>query len=191
MRYDIDEIIIAAIAIFAAAVAMITVNALIPARADVVEVPEPPMVWDTEIYGTGNADLSLAEETSDNEWEQEDYENELIEAALIAKANRIDACTVTYYCMEKRKHICGNGDGLTASGAEVSTSTCAVDPRIIPLGSTVMVDYGDGEIHYYIAEDTGGGIKNNHIDIAVPTHHEALELGKRTATVYWLYEREE
>lgn len=92
---------------------------------------------------------------------------------------------VTFYCCEKYPHICGNGDGLTATGNEVTPYvTVAVDPKVIPLGSEVMVDFGDGEIHYFIAEDTGGGVDGNHIDIAVVSHEEALELGIKTATVY-------
>lgn len=116
-------------------------------------------------------------------------ENELIEVALLAKASVVEDCTVTYYCCEKYEHICGTGDGITFTGTEVYPGrTCAVDPNVIPLGSTVMVDYGDGEIHYYVAEDIGGAIKGNHIDIAVSTHGEALNMGIRTATVYWTEE---
>lgn len=116
-------------------------------------------------------------------------ENELIENALLAKASVIEDCTVSYYCCEKYEHICGTGDGITFTGTEVYPGrTCAVDPSVIPLGSTVMVDYGDGEIHYYVAEDIGGAINGNHIDIAVATHDEALEMGIRTATVYWTEE---
>ena len=64
--------------------------------------------------------------------------------------------------------------------------TCAVDPEVIPLGSAVTVDYGDGELRHYRAEDIGGGVKGNRIDICVSSHEEALELGVRTATVYWM-----
>lgn len=119
----------------------------------------------------------------------EDFENEKIEAALLAKAQRIDDVKVTFYCTEKRKHICGTGDGITASGTEVTAyHTIAVDPKVIPLGSTVLVDFGDGVIHYFVAEDTGGSVKGNHIDIAFEGHQEALELGIKTATVWWIKE---
>ena len=123
--------------------------------------------------------------------EQQDYENQKIEAALLEKATRIDNVTVTYYCTEKRKHICGTGDGITASGVPVQAGiSCAVDPKLIPLGATVLVDYGDGELAYLIAQDTGGAIKGKHIDVAVGSHADALQFGKRTATVYWLIEGE-
>lgn len=108
------------------------------------------------------------------------------EETLRREANKLLNCTVTYYCCELRPHICGTGDGLTASGAPVTAGvSCAVDPGLIPLGSTVWVDYGDGELHEYIAQDVGAWIVGGHIDLAVATHDEALQLGRRTATVYW------
>lgn len=119
----------------------------------------------------------------------EDYENEKIEAALLQKASVLENVKVTFYCVERRAHICGDGDGLTASGTEVTPYvTVAVDPKVIPLGSTVLVDFGDGEIHYFVAEDVGGAVKGNHIDIAVKEHEEALELGRKTATVWYIEE---
>ena len=119
----------------------------------------------------------------------EDYENEKIEAALLDKASVLTNVKVTFYCCERRAHICGTGDGITASGTEVTPwQSVAVDPKVIPLGSTVLVDFGDGEIHYFVAEDVGGAVKGNHIDIAVEGHQEALELGVKSATVYWIKE---
>lgn len=114
-------------------------------------------------------------------------ENELIEAALLGKAHIIKDCTVTHYdcCVA----CCGKDDGITASGVQATPGvTVAVDPDVIPLGSDVLVDYGDGEIHYYRADDTGGAVKGNHIDLCVGSHEEALMLGRRTATVYWAKE---
>lgn len=105
----------------------------------------------------------------------------------LQQANRIDGCTITYYCCELRPHICGTGNGITASGAPVEAGvSCAVDPSLIPLGSTVWVDYGDGEPHEYIAQDVGGWVNGAHVDLAVETHDEALQMGRRTATVYWM-----
>ena len=78
----------------------------------------------------------------------------------------------TYYCDERYPHICGGGIGLTASGAatEVGT-TIAVDPNVIPLGSTVYIE----GIGLRVAQDTGGAIKGNKIDILLPTHNECFE----------------
>lgn len=93
--------------------------------------------------------------------------------------------TITHYCCEKYEHICGTGDGITASGTEVTPyRSCAVDPDVIPLGSKVILYMEDGRILRYIAEDTGGAIDGNRIDLALPTHEEALQAGITTASVY-------
>ena len=93
---------------------------------------------------------------------------------------------VSHYCCELYEHICGTGNGITASGTQVTAGvSVAVDPEIIPLGSVVYVDYGDGEIHSYIAEDVGGAVNGAHIDVAVEMHDVAMQLGLRRATVWW------
>lgn len=98
----------------------------------------------------------------------------------------LENCTVTYYCCEARAHICGGGTGKTATGTDVTAGrSAAVDPNVIPLGAEIFVDYGDGVLHSYIAEDTGSAVGGAHIDLAVETHAEALELGVQTAKVWW------
>ena len=97
----------------------------------------------------------------------------------------IGECTVTYYCCEPYAHVCGDGDGLTATGLPVTPGVVAVDPEVIPLGSTVIID---GQA--YLAADTGGAVRGSHVDIAVESHQEALELGTRTAEV-WVVEDDE
>lgn len=119
---------------------------------------------------------------------QEDFENQLIEEALLARAHRIDDCKITYYCCERYPHICGTGNGITALGNEVLAGvSCAVPPGI-PLGSTIIIDWGDGNLEYRRADDRGSGVLGDHIDLAVPKHKEALDLGTRCATVYWAEE---
>ena len=103
----------------------------------------------------------------------------------------LDSVSVTYYCTCQRC-CCKAPDhpayGITASGTRATPyRTVAVDPSVIPLGADVLVDYGDGAgLRRYRAEDTGGAVKGNHIDLCVGSHAEALQLGRRTATVYWV-----
>ena len=60
--------------------------------------------------------------------------------------------------------------------------TIAVDPKIIPYGSIVYIqDYG-----YYIAEDCGGDIKSNRIDIFTSDHKTAIQRGKKVSNVWIL-----
>ena len=60
--------------------------------------------------------------------------------------------------------------------------TIAVDKTVIPLGSKVKIDGVE-----YVAEDTGGAIKQKRIDIFVSSHEEALEKGVKYQEVF-LYE---
>ena len=62
--------------------------------------------------------------------------------------------------------------GYTATGTYVHPGTCAVDPRVIPLGSYVTIQ-GLGTCH---AEDTGGAIIGYRIDVWVPTVAQAYAL---------------
>ncbi len=122
------------------------------------------------------------------EEEIEENENELIEAALLARSHKLEDATITFYCCEERPHICGTGTGITASGRWVTPYvSCAVDPDIIPLGSTIMIEY-NGEMVYLRADDTGPAVKGDHIDIAVKEHSEALSLGVQTADIWWCEE---
>lgn len=122
------------------------------------------------------------------EEEIEENENELIEAALLARSHKLEGATITFYCCEERPHICGTGTGITASGRRVTPYvSCAVDTGIIPLGSTIMIEYNGGMV-YLRADDTGTAVKGNHIDIAVKEHQEALSLGTKTADIWWCEE---
>ena len=115
-------------------------------------------------------------------------ENELIEAALLNRSHKLEDVTITFYCCEEYPHICGTGNGITASGRRVTPYvSCAVDPNVIPLGSTVMLEY-NGEMVYLRADDTGGSIKGNRLDIAVKGHQEALSMGVKTADIWWCEE---
>lgn len=136
-----------------------------------------------------NTAFAVYEEQTLNEVKEEetspDFESEKIDDSIFENSIRLDDVTVTHYdpCVK----CCGKTDGITATGVHVTPYyTVAVDPDVIPLGSDVMVDYGDGVIHYYKAEDTGGGVKGNHIDLCVTEHNEALELGVRYATVWFV-----
>ena len=120
--------------------------------------------------------------------EMEAAENELIEAALLARSHKLEGATITFYCCEERPHICGTGTGITASGRRVTPYvSCAVDTDIIPLGSNIMIEH-NGWMVYLRADDTGPAVKGDHIDIAVKGHSEALSLGVQTADIWWCEE---
>lgn len=76
---------------------------------------------------------------------------------------------------------CSEGWGRHTSSGAVATArhTVAVDPRVIPIGSHLLINGVE-----YVAEDTGGGVKGNHIDIFYNTHAEARHHGSVRAEVY-------
>lgn len=86
-----------------------------------------------------------------------------------------------HYCREEYPHICNEGAPyLTKMETKPKANyTISVDPDVIPLGTSLYIN---GE--YYLAEDTGGAIKGNRIDICVDTHEEALRLGTGYVKVY-------
>ena len=112
------------------------------------------------------------------------------EPLRLDQAHVLEGVTITHYDVCSK--CCGKTDGITASGAHATPyTTVAVDPSVILLGADVLVDYGDGAgLRRYRAEDTGGAIKGNRIDLCVGSHDEALRLGRRTATVYWVAQEE-
>lgn len=100
----------------------------------------------------------------------------------------LDDVTITHYCTEQYPHVCNAGPPYRTRTGTVPTPgrTCAVDPRVIPLGSEVTILYSDGSYQTLIAEDTGGSIRANRIDVVVSTHEDALRRGVAEATrVYW------
>jgi 3D (Asp-Asp-Asp) domain-containing protein len=56
--------------------------------------------------------------------------------------------------------------------------TVAVDKSIIPLGSIIVVDG-----HRYVAEDTGGAIQGNRLDLFVASRGEAISFGRQQVKV--------
>jgi 3D (Asp-Asp-Asp) domain-containing protein len=74
-------------------------------------------------------------------------------------------------------HDNGEWGNLTHIGTTVRPGIIAVDPKVIPLGSQVQIEFPDGRKVYATAEDTGGAIKGNRIDIAMATVDEAYDFG--------------
>lgn len=95
---------------------------------------------------------------------------------MIGEYRYIGECTITAYC--PCSECCGRwADGLTATGLTAGPGIVAVDPEVIPLGSTVIIDGLK-----YLAADVG--VSGKHVDIAVSSHEQAVELGVRSEKVW-------
>ncbi|MDU5377137.1 3D domain-containing protein, partial [Peptoniphilus lacydonensis] len=76
----------------------------------------------------------------------------------------------------------------TATGTRARVGSVAVDPKVIPLGSKLYIESMDGfqSYGYATAEDTGGAIKGNRIDLFYGSNREANNFGRRNVKVYVL-----
>ncbi len=84
------------------------------------------------------------------------------------------------------EHDNGKWGNLTHLGTQVRPGVVAVDPTVIPLGSRLYIQFSDGHGVYASAEDTGGAIKGNRIDIAMSSVDEASDFGIKRVSVYVL-----
>ena len=99
--------------------------------------------------------------------------------ALAPELESLGAFKLTAYCA--CPVCCGEwADGLTYTETVATEGrTIAVDPDVIELGSVVYING-----HEYIAEDVGGAIQENRIDVFFNSHAAALEFGVQYAEVF-------
>lgn len=76
----------------------------------------------------------------------------------------------------------------TATGTLCRVGAIAVDPKVIPYGTRMYIHTNDGKYIYGIAvaEDCGGSIKGNRVDLYFDTVEECNTFGIRKCTVYFL-----
>lgn len=108
---------------------------------------------------------------------------EAIPVSADAKLKPMGVFKITHYC--PCSLCCGPwSDGITSTGVTAVTNrTIAVDPKQIPYGSKVVIN---GQV--YVAEDCGGAITENCIDIYVASHEEGNEKGVYYTDVFILEE---
>ena len=99
--------------------------------------------------------------------------------AQLAKAKRVFTVRSTAYTSDPREN---GGWNVTAIGTKIRRGVIAVDPRVIPLRTRVYVEgYG-----FATAEDTGGAIKGNKIDVVMDTKAQSRNWGVRNVKIYIL-----
>lgn len=104
-------------------------------------------------------------------------EVEIVMPAEPEEPNPVYTMLATAYC--GCSYCCGKSDCITATGTRAMEGrTIAVDPYVIPYGTHVLING-----HEYIAEDCGGGINGNRIDIYFENHQDASNFGVKTVEV--------
>lgn len=107
---------------------------------------------------------------------------------LTAKSKKVIYAVASAYTADPSEN--GGYAGLDYFGNKLQVGTIAVDPNVIPLGSTVFITgytYNGLPQGGLLAKalDTGGSIKGNRIDIFVPgTSAEAKSFAYQNVTVY-------
>ncbi|HWR42123.1 3D domain-containing protein [Sporomusa sp.] len=112
--------------------------------------------------------------------------NQLAESSPPEEAGAKQVLTVTATAYAPGPHDNDQWGNKTRLGTQIRPGVIAVDPRVIPLGSQVMIKYPDGTKEYAVAEDTGGAIKGHRIDVAKWTVKEASRFGIKPVKVYVL-----
>lgn len=104
-----------------------------------------------------------------------------------------DGEVLTYYKTAQFRttaysHMDAGCDMITATGTTVRVGAVAVDPTLVSYGTRMFVISNDGSYVYGIAtaEDCGGGIKGNQLDLYMPTRAQCFQYGKKKCTVYFL-----
>ncbi len=98
---------------------------------------------------------------------------------------RTEVFTVTAYCSCEKccdKKPSDKWYGITSTGEQAKWGIVAVDRKVIKLGSRLRIEGFPNTT--FRAEDVGGAIKGNHIDIWFSSHKQALKFGVKKMVVY-------
>ncbi len=128
----------------------------------------------------GLSDQAQQTQETANDQDQQETDAEKTAEETASHLVSLGVFKTTGYCPCRR---CSEGWGRTTSTGAVASShhTIAVDPRVIPYGTQVMIN---GVV--YTAEDKGGGVRGHHIDIFFDTHAETRQHGTQNAEVFLL-----
>ena len=152
------------------------VNGAETRRSIVEETTLRNVVTEVVAVGTGNA-----EAVQDKPVIGDGYI--LLPTGEVLTYTRKDTVEATAYT-----HTDEGCDMITATGTTVHWGTVAVDPSRIPYGTRMFIISNDGSYVYGIAtaEDCGGDIKGDRMDLYMPTYQQCREFGRRRCTLYFL-----
>ena len=133
------------------------------------QVRQAEHIRDLAVRELGAASLASARERQARAEQAAAYE-------AVGAWEYIGECVITAYC--PCGECCGRwADGVTASGLPAGPGIVAVDPAVVPLGSTVIID---GQ--QYLAADTG--VTGQAVDLCMESHAAALAFGRSRQSVW-------
>lgn len=118
-----------------------------------------------------------------------DFQQPIIVEPIIIEVTPLTKMQARVTAYSPHDNVSGiNNDGdptTTSTGTYPTQGTIAVDPRIIPYGTTIYIPgYGVGT-----ASDTGGALRNYAgvaIDLCMDTHTQAMTWGTQHMDIYIL-----
>ena len=135
----------------------------------------------TEIVGVGTGEMPIVRDVSAMPVIGDGYIT--LPTGEVLTYSHTDTVRATAYT-----HTDKGCDLITATGTTVRWGTVAVDPRYIPYGTRMFIVASDGSYVYGIAtaEDCGGDIKGDRMDLYMPSYAQCREFGRRRCTLYFL-----
>lgn len=117
--------------------------------------------------------------TIETETDKDGDTNQAIEPVSLGNFKLTGYCKCSL-CCGKWANNRPNGVVYGAIGEELKEGySIAVDPTVIPYRTEVIING-----HTYKAQDCGGAIKGNRIDVYFEDHNDALEFGVQYAEVF-------
>ena len=120
--------------------------------------------------------------SSNDGWYKIEYSNTTgwVSKDYISTSNSSDISSKEVVKTLDVKAYAYTGDGITATGTVPKYGTIAVDPTVIPYGTKVYIKELD---KIFTAEDCGGAIKGNKIDIFMTSEKACNDWGVRNITI--------
>lgn len=123
------------------------------------------------------SDLAIETSDEDEDIQQPVCQEPAIQTVSLGEFKLTAYCSCQkccgYYATIRKTDEYGNKIVNTASGSIAQQGrTIAVDTSVIPFGTRVLIDGQE-----YIAEDRGGAIKGNRIDVYFSNHQDAINFG--------------
>ena len=109
-----------------------------------------------------------------------------VEEVKVASSRGESSRKISSNANSKGKHMsvvatAYTGDSITSTGKKPKWGTIAVDPKVIPYGTKVYIPQFNKT---FIAEDCGGAIKGNKIDIFMNDESSVYNWGRKTIDIY-------